>query len=95
MQGELWPSREESAADNLRQAIWDAKGDFVVEWVERGAGGYFVLFRKGDRVHREPQLDPAVLEGGGRDDGGGARTRERARQQDVGMRLAPTTSARR
>ena len=62
MQEQLWPSREESAAANLRQAIWDAKGDFVVEWIERGAGGYFVLFRKGNRVHREPQLDPAVLE---------------------------------
>lgn len=64
MQEDLWPSREESAAANLRRAIHDAKGDFVVEWVERGSAGYFVLFRKGNRVHREPQIDIALLEDG-------------------------------
>ena len=58
------PSREESAAANLRQAIRDAKGDCVVEWIERGVDGYFVLFRKGQVVHREQQIDQAVLENG-------------------------------
>ncbi len=58
------PSREESAATNLRQAIRDAKGDFVVEWTERGVGGYFVLFRKGQVVHRESRIDAFVLEDG-------------------------------
>ena len=57
------PSREESAAANLRQAIRDAQGDCVVEWMERGVDGYFVLFRKGHIVHRE-QIDEAVLEKG-------------------------------
>jgi hypothetical protein len=61
---QLWPSREESAASNLRRAIYDVKGDFVVEWIERGSTGYFVLFRKGNRVHRELQIDLAVLEDG-------------------------------
>ena len=58
------PSREESAAANLRQAIRDAEGDCVVEWMERGVDGYFVLFRKGHIVHREQQIDEAVLEDG-------------------------------
>ena len=64
MQEELWPSRVESAALNLRRAIWEAKGDFVVEWIERGVGRYFVLFRKGNVVHREPGIGLAVLEDG-------------------------------
>ena len=64
MQEQLWPSREESAAANLRRAIYDAKGAFVVEWIERGPAGYFVLFRQGNRVHREPHIDLAVLENG-------------------------------
>ena len=64
MQERLWPSRAESAASNLRRAIWEAKGDFVVEWIELGVGGYFVLFRNGKVVHREPQIDVAVLEDG-------------------------------
>jgi hypothetical protein len=58
------PSREESAAANLRQAIRDANGDFLVEWIELGVGGYFVLFRNGKVVHREPQIDVGVLEDG-------------------------------
>ncbi len=58
------PSREESAAANLRQAIRDANGHFVVEWIELGVEGYFVLFRNGCVVHRERQIDVAVLEDG-------------------------------
>ena len=58
------PSREESAAANLRQAIRDAKGDFVVEWIERGVDGYFLLFRQRQAVHRESGIDVAVLECG-------------------------------
>jgi hypothetical protein len=58
------PSREESAAANLRQAIRDAKGDFVVEWIERGVDGYFLRFRKRQAVHRESGIDAAVLECG-------------------------------
>jgi hypothetical protein len=53
MQEQLWPSREESAAMNLRRAISETQGDFVVEWIERGENGYFVLFRRGSVVHRE------------------------------------------
>jgi hypothetical protein len=64
MQEQLWPSREESAATTLRQAIWEARGDFVVEWIERGAEGYFVLFRRGNVVHRELGIRIAVLEQG-------------------------------
>jgi hypothetical protein len=64
MQERLWPSRSESAASNLRQAIWEVKGDFVVEWIELGVRGYFVLFRNGKLVHREPHIDVAVLENG-------------------------------
>ena len=41
MQEQLWPSREESAAMNLRRAISETQGDFVVEWIERGEHGYF------------------------------------------------------
>ena len=65
MQEELWPSREESAAMNLRRAISETRGDFVVEWIERGTEAYFVLFRRGNAVHREP--------------GQGLRLRERSR----------------
>ena len=64
MQEQLWPSREESAATNLRRAIWEARADFVVEWIERGAEGYFVLFRRGNIVHRELGIAVAVLEEG-------------------------------
>ena len=64
MQEELWPSRAESAATNLRRAIREANGDFVVEWIERGVEGYFVLFRNGNVVHRELRIGLAVLEGG-------------------------------
>lgn len=53
MHEQLWPSREESAAMNLRRAISETQGDFVVEWIERGENGYFVLFRRGSVVHRE------------------------------------------
>jgi hypothetical protein len=62
MQEQLWPSREESAATNLRRAILEAGGDFVVEWIERGADGYFVLFRRGSLVHRELGIEIALLE---------------------------------
>ena len=62
MQEQLWPSREESAAMNLRRAISETRGDFVVEWIERGTQGYFVLFRRGNVVHREPGIGLAVLE---------------------------------
>jgi hypothetical protein len=58
------PSREESAAANLRQAIRDANGDFVVEWIEHAVDGYFLLFRNRQAVHREPGIDEAVLEDG-------------------------------
>ncbi len=54
MQEQLWPSREESAALNLRRAISETRGDFVVEWIERGTEAYFVLLRRGNAVHREP-----------------------------------------
>ena len=64
MQEQLWPSREESAARNLRRAIAEARGDFVVEWIELGAEGYFVLFRRGSLVHREPGIRIAALEEG-------------------------------
>jgi hypothetical protein len=64
MQERLWPSRSASAASNLRQAIWEGEGDFVVEWIELGVRGYFVLFRHGKLVHREPHIDVAVLENG-------------------------------
>ena len=64
MQEQLWPSREESAAMNLRRAIVETRGDFVVEWIERGEKGYFVLFRRGSVVHREPDIEIAVLEQG-------------------------------
>jgi hypothetical protein len=64
MQEQLWPSREEAAATNLRRAIWEARADFVVEWIERGAEGYFVLFRRGNLVHREPGIEIAMLEEG-------------------------------
>lgn len=64
MQEERWTSRAESAASNLRRAIQDARGDFVVEWIELGVGEYFVLFRNGKVVHREPHIDVAVLEDG-------------------------------
>lgn len=64
MQEELWPSRAESAASNLRRAILDAEGDFVVEWIELGGEGYFVLFRNGNIVHREPHIAVGVLEDG-------------------------------
>ena len=57
------PSREESAAANLRQAIRDANGDFVVEWIERAVDGYFLLFRS-RQAYREPGIDEAVLEDG-------------------------------
>jgi hypothetical protein len=30
MQGQLWPSREEAAATNLRRAIAEARGNVVV-----------------------------------------------------------------
>jgi hypothetical protein len=62
MQEQLWPSREESAATNLRRAILEAGADFVVEWIELGAEGYFVLFRRGSLVHRELGVEIAVLE---------------------------------
>lgn len=62
MQEELWPSREEAAATNLRRAIWEARADFVVEWIERGAEGYFVLFRRGNLVHRELGIEIAMLD---------------------------------
>ena len=58
------PSREESAAANLRQAIRDANGDFVVEWIERAVDEYFRLFRSRQAVHRESRIDEAVLEDG-------------------------------
>jgi hypothetical protein len=61
MREQLWPSREESAAMNLRRAISETRGDFVVEWIERGTEGYFVLFRRGNVVHREPGIGLAVL----------------------------------
>jgi hypothetical protein len=64
MQEQLWPSREESAATNLRRAISETQGDFVVEWIERGENGYFVLFRRGSVVHRELGIEISVLEGG-------------------------------
>ena len=64
MQEQLWPSREESAAMNLRRAISETQGDFVVEWIERGENGYFVLFRRGSVVHGEPGIDIGVLEEG-------------------------------
>ena len=64
MQERLWPSRSESAVSSLRQAISEVKGDFVVEWIELGVLGYFVLFRSGTLVHREPHIDVAVLENG-------------------------------
>ena len=64
MQEQLWPSREESAAMNLRRAISETQGDFVVEWIERGEQGYFVLFRRGSVVHREPGIEISVLEEG-------------------------------
>jgi hypothetical protein len=64
MQEQLWPSREESAATNLRRAINEAQGDFVVEWIERGAEGYFVLFRRGNVVHRELGIQIGILEQG-------------------------------
>ena len=64
MQEQLWPSREESAAMNLRRAISETQGDFVVEWIERGENGYFVLFRRGSVVHREPGIEISVLEEG-------------------------------
>jgi hypothetical protein len=54
----------QSAVSDLRQAIWEASGDFVVEWIELGVGEYFVLFRNGKLVHREPHIDVAVLENG-------------------------------
>ena len=57
MQEQLWPSREESAATNLRRAISETQGDFVVEWIERCENGYFVLFRRGSVVHREPGIE--------------------------------------
>ena len=66
MQEQLWPSREESAAMNLRRAISETRGDFVVEWIGRGTEGYFVFFRRGNVVHREPGIDLAVLEQDGR-----------------------------
>ena len=62
MQEQLWPSREESAATNLRRAIVEAGADFVVEWIELGADGYFILFRRGSLVHREVGVEIAVLE---------------------------------
>jgi hypothetical protein len=68
MQEQLWPSREEAAATNLRRAIWEARADFVVEWIERGAEGYFVLFRRGNLVHRESGIEIAMLEEGSRPD---------------------------
>jgi hypothetical protein len=49
---------------NLRRAISETQGDFVVEWIERGENGYFVLFRRGSAVHREPGIEIAVLEEG-------------------------------
>jgi hypothetical protein len=58
------PSREESAAANLRQAIRDANGDFVVEWIEPAVDGYFLLFRSRQALHSEPRIDEAVLEDG-------------------------------
>jgi len=64
MQELLWPSREESAAMNLRRAIGEAQGDFVVEWIERGSQGYFVLFRRGNVVHRELGIQIGTLEQG-------------------------------
>ncbi len=51
------PSREESAAGNPRQAIREAKGDCVVEWIERGVDGYFVLFRKEAVLEDGPATD--------------------------------------
>ena len=62
MQEQLWPSREESAATNIRRAILEAGADFVVEWIELGADGYFILFRRGSLVHREVSVEIAVLE---------------------------------
>jgi len=62
MQEQLWPSREEAAATNLRRAILEAGGDFVVEWIELGADGYFILFRRGSLVHRELKVEIAMLE---------------------------------
>jgi hypothetical protein len=61
-QEQLWPSREEAAAKNLRRAILEAGGNFVVEWIELGADGYFILFRRGSLVHRELGVEIAVLE---------------------------------
>ena len=69
MQEQLWPSREEAAATSLRRAIWEARADFVVEWIERGAEGYFVLFRRGNLVHRELGIEIGLLEDGSRGDG--------------------------
>lgn len=68
MQEQLWPSRREAAATSLRRAIWEARADFVVEWIERGAEGYFVLFRRGNLVHRELGIEIALLEGGSHPD---------------------------
>jgi hypothetical protein len=68
MQEQLWPSREEAAATNLRRAIWEARANFVVEWIERGAEGYFVLFRRGNLVHRELGIEIAMLEDGSHPD---------------------------
>ena len=58
------PSREDDAAANLRRAIRDASGEFVVERVTRGVDGYSVVFRKGHFEHAESQIDEAVLEDG-------------------------------
>jgi hypothetical protein len=57
-------SREDAAKTNLGQAIQDAKGDFVVERLERGIEGYAVVFRKGRVEHPESKIDEAVLEDG-------------------------------
>ena len=55
-------SREDNAAANLRQAIRDARGEFVLQRLTRGVDGYSVVFRKGRVEHAESQIDEAVLE---------------------------------
>jgi hypothetical protein len=58
------PSREDAAKANLGQAIHEAKGDFVVERLERRIEGYAVVFRKGRVEHPESRIDEKVLEDG-------------------------------